>query len=54
MLDVTPDELRFLVRSYILQGDEEGASVARVQYRPADLLILKLLSERRVLSTTVH
>jgi hypothetical protein len=54
VLGITVEELRFLVRTCILQGEEGGGELSVVVYRPADLVVLSVLSERRVLSTTVH
>lgn len=54
MLGITVEELRLLLRTHILHGDDGTVNLHAVTFRPADMLALRVLTERGALSTTVH
>jgi hypothetical protein len=43
-LGVSVDQLRTMIRSHIVQTDEELNNVAVASFQPSDLLILKILT----------
>ena len=43
-LGVSVDQLRTMIRSHIVETDEELNNVAVASFQPSDLLILKILS----------
>jgi len=43
-LGVTVEHLRFMVRSHLIQADEDMANLTVAGFQPSDLLVLKLLS----------
>lgn len=46
-LGLSLEELRRLVRSHILESDEHAENLPITYYEPADLLLLRLLTETR-------
>jgi hypothetical protein len=45
-LGVSVDELRSVIRSHIVKGEEEMANVASATFQPSDLLVLRMLLSR--------
>jgi hypothetical protein len=43
-LGVSVEQLRLLIRSHIIDGDEDLSNVAAASSQPSDLLLLKILS----------
>lgn len=43
-LGVTVEELHRLIRSHIVTGEEEVASLSQASFQPADLLLLRILA----------
>ena len=53
-LGITVEQFRSLVRTHILDGEEDLPKLSAGSFRPSDLLILKILSEGGATSTTRH
>jgi len=45
-LGVSVEELRSVIRSHIVKGEEEMANVASAMFQPSDLLVLRMLLSR--------
>ncbi|MCC6363634.1 MAG: hypothetical protein IT165_08915 [Bryobacterales bacterium] len=45
-LGVSVDELRSVIRSHVVKGEEEMANVASAMFQPSDLLVLRMLLSR--------
>lgn len=46
-LGLTLDEFRSLVRTHLLDDDEDLANLSRIYFQPSDLVVLRLLAARR-------
>jgi len=46
-LGVTLDEFRTLVRTHLLESDEDLANLPRMYYQPSDLVVLRMLAAQR-------
>ena len=51
-LGVTVEQLRTLIRSHIVETDEDLTNVPMASFQPSDLLVLKILSGLRPSPTT--
>ena len=51
-LGVSLDELRTLIRSHIVESDEDLNNVPMASFHPSDLLVLKLLLSSKTTPTT--
>ena len=47
-LGVSIEDLRELVRTQITEHEQDLANMAILSFRPADLLLLRMLAERRI------
>jgi hypothetical protein len=52
-LGISISQLRTLVRTYVIQ-EESGPDVPVPSFRPADLLLLKMLSEPRATAVSTY
>ena len=50
-LGVSIEQLRLMIRSHVVERDEDLTNVPVTTFQPSDLLILKLLSGKRPEST---
>lgn len=46
-LGVSLDEFRALVRTHLLDSDDDLAHLPRMYYQPSDLVVLRMLASRR-------
>ncbi|MCC6392355.1 MAG: hypothetical protein IT167_17280 [Bryobacterales bacterium] len=53
-LGVSVDELRSVIRSHIVKGEEEMANVASATFQPSDLLVLRMLLSRLQAESTAE